>query len=236
MKNHLIFGGRMICRLACLFGTLWLCGWMVTVLPEEVTAQSVEAAASDSVSREKDQKDLLTPQTRALFEGDAHAKGQQLPVSPIPVRIHPNTRTATAFSYCPEIPLSYPLQEHLQDLCQENGVQPSLALAVIRVESNFHLDAENNGSVGLMQLNSAYASVFEMRYGIENLWNAYDNLQGGIGFLGELCQHYSVPDALMAYNLGEAGMLRAKSQGIERTAYVDRVLQFQQEYQAMLEE
>ena len=219
-----------IWRLLCLLATLCFCIWMIVFLPGQVFAVSSDTTAP-TCSQNEQAGLILNEQTRSFFETQISegVSGSHLPIPKVD-----SAESETAMKGIdPQLPLSVPLQNHLQQCCEDNQIPVSLALAVIQVESNFQLDAENNGSVGLMQLNGAYAEVFEEKYDLQDLENAYDNLTGGISFLGDLCQKYPLEQALMVYNLGEGGMLQATAKGIYRTAYVDRVLQAQQNYEAL---
>ena len=59
-------------------------------------------------------------------------------------------------AYNPAVPLSENLQCILWAACEENGVEPALALGLIEVESGFDPSADNGLCYGLMQLNRKY--------------------------------------------------------------------------------
>jgi soluble lytic murein transglycosylase-like protein len=85
---------------------------------------------------------------------------------------------------------------------REYGVDPSLVLAVISVESNFNPRALSpKGASGLMQL----LPVTAKRFGVQDIWDPVQNIRGGISYLRWLIEQYSgrLRLVLSAYNAGE---------------------------------
>jgi soluble lytic murein transglycosylase-like protein len=79
--------------------------------------------------------------------------------------------------------------------------------SVIKVESNYNPHAiSNKGALGLMQLIPATAR----RFGVSDVFNPVQNIQGGAKYLRYLLDLYSedYPLALAAYNAGEAAVAR----------------------------
>ena len=104
-------------------------------------------------------------------------------------------------------------------------VAPRLALAVIAVESNFDPNAQSpKNARGLMQLIPTTA----LRFRVKNIFDARDNLLGGLAYLRWLLSYYrgEVALAAAAYNAGEAVVDRYH--GVppypETRNYVQRVL------------
>ena len=84
---------------------------------------------------------------------------------------------------------------------QSTGLDPDLIRAVIQVESSFRTDAVSScGAQGLMQLMPGTAN--EM--GVENPFDACDNVMGGTGYLKKLLNRFGdIRLALAAYNTGQ---------------------------------
>lgn len=93
------------------------------------------------------------------------------------------------------IPLDAEVQDRLFDICDELGLNPALALALIETESNFHTDAVSSaGCYGLCQLNPVYFPS-----GLEPA----DNVEYGLRYLARNIEVYgSVAAGLCAYNAG----------------------------------
>ena len=112
----------------------------------------------------------------------------------------------------------------INKVAAEQGVDPRLVHAVIRVESNYQARARSpKGAMGLMQLMPDTAR----QYAVANPYDAAANVEGGIKHLKSLLQRFpTVALALAAYNAGEAAVLRFG--GIppyaETQNYVSRIL------------
>ena len=115
----------------------------------------------------------------------------------------------------------------VERLAPRFAVDPRLALAIVKAESNFDpfaLSARN--AQGLMQLIPETAE----RYGVRDAWNAEQNARGGLAHLRWLLQRFEGDIALVAaaYNAGE-GAVKQYS-GVppfaETREYVKRVLTF----------
>jgi soluble lytic murein transglycosylase-like protein len=106
----------------------------------------------------------------------------------------------------------------------EQGVEIPLVHSVIRAESNYNPNAVSpKGALGLMQLIPATAR----RFGVSNVFDAQENIQGGVRYLRFLLDYYEgdYTRAIAAYNAGEAAV--DKYHGIppyaETQNYVSRV-------------
>lgn len=110
-------------------------------------------------------------------------------------------------------------------LARRHGVDESLVLAVIQVESRYDAFAVSpRGAMGLMQLMPKTAA----RFSVENAFDPVANVDAGVRYLKELLERYSGQTrlALAAYNAGEEAVERHS--GIppyrETIDYVRRVL------------
>lgn len=87
------------------------------------------------------------------------------------------------------------------------GIDPQLVMAVIKAESAFNAGALSaRHAQGLMQLIPETAE----RFGVKDVWNPQQNLNGGIAYLHWLLRHFQgrVDLAVAAYNAGEAAVER----------------------------
>jgi TPR repeat protein len=117
-----------------------------------------------------------------------------------------------------------PIASMVRNLAPEYRLDPELVLAVVEVESNFNARALSpKNAQGLMQLIPATAE----RFGVEDVWDAEDNLRGGMAYLQWLLERFDgdVKLALAAYNAGENAVDRHN--GVppysETRAYVTRI-------------
>jgi len=106
----------------------------------------------------------------------------------------------------------------------QHGVDPELVRAVARAESNYNPRAVTyKGAFGLMQLLPETAK----RFGVFNVWDPQQNIEGGVKFLKFLSGMFpnNLPYVLAAYNAGENAVVRHR--GIppyrETQAYVRRI-------------
>ena len=115
----------------------------------------------------------------------------------------------------------------IKQLSQKYGVEESLIIAVARAESGFNRFAvSRKGAVGLMQLMAETA----MKYGVENRYDADQNLDAGVRHLKYLYQRYhgNIPLILAAYNAGENAVENYK--GVppykETQTFIKRVMNY----------
>ena len=112
----------------------------------------------------------------------------------------------------------------VQELAPEYGLDPSLVLEVIAIESRFDPTARSpKRAGGLMQLMPATAA----RFGVEDVMDPVQNLRGGMAYLRWLLIRFKgdLRLALAGYNAGEGAVKRFD--GIppyrETQRYVERI-------------
>lgn len=112
-----------------------------------------------------------------------------------------------------------------QEASEKYGVDLNLLTAIARQESNFDASAtSSSGAMGIMQLMPATAAGL----GVEDAYDAYENIMGGSKYISELLDRYDGDTslALAAYNAGSGNV--AKYGGIppfaETQNYVTKVL------------
>ncbi|MFZ3129840.1 MAG: lytic transglycosylase domain-containing protein [Desulfosporosinus sp.] len=116
--------------------------------------------------------------------------------------------------------------EHLiYSMAQKYGVDPTLIQQVVKAESGFNSNATSPaGAMGLMQLMPGTAAS----YGVQNAYDATQNLDGGTHFLKDLLDRFqgSIPLSLAAYNAGLGAV--EKYDGVppykETQAYVQKIM------------
>jgi len=118
-----------------------------------------------------------------------------------------------------------PYADAIEDAARRHGLDPALLAAVAQVESAFDAGAISpKGARGLLQLMPDTAR----RFGVDDAFDAMQNIDGGARYLGWLLERYggSTELALAGYNAGEGAVDRFD--GIppyrETRTYVDRVM------------
>lgn len=131
-----------------------------------------------------------------------------------------------------ECELSDDLQEYTYYLCQHNGVEFELVMAVMCTESAFDPAAvSGTGDYGLMQINEIVLPELTDKLGITDITDPYQNIRGGVYLLGGYAAKYDDPArVLMAYNMGDYGSSALWEEGIHTTAYTEKVLAKYKEY------
>jgi soluble lytic murein transglycosylase-like protein len=119
------------------------------------------------------------------------------------------------------------LGQYVRETAEHYQVDPLLVRSVIEVESNYDQFAVSaKGAQGLMQLMPDTAR----RLGVQNSFNPYENIDGGVRYLKYLLGLFGdqeTPEklALAAYNAGEGAVI--KHGGVppyrETTQYVSKV-------------
>jgi soluble lytic murein transglycosylase-like protein len=99
------------------------------------------------------------------------------------------------------------IDDAVERIAAQHRLRPELIHSVIQVESNYNPNAISSaGALGLMQLIPATAR----RFGVNNVFNPLENIQGGARYLRYLLDLYKgdYPLALAAYNAGEGAVAR----------------------------
>ena len=120
---------------------------------------------------------------------------------------------AVGFSFnCVSRVYLYPLKhkDYVFDSANYYGLDPLLIFSVIKVESDFDVNAKSNaGAIGLMQITSDTGKYVADMQGIVNydLTNAKTNIEFGCFYLKYLILKFEYLDtALCAYNAGEGNV------------------------------
>lgn len=94
----------------------------------------------------------------------------------------------------------------IEYICNENGVDPKLVNAMVKIESNFDPEATSRcGAMGLMQLMPETAKGL----GVDDAYDIYENLNGGIKMIKGLMDRFdqNIKFALAAYNAGSGRVI-----------------------------
>lgn len=125
---------------------------------------------------------------------------------------------------------------------QQFNLRPSLLLAVISKESNFHqFSVGTHQDRGYMQvipsterfIMRAYGDALGMKYNPKQIFDPEYNLGLGAAYLGDMMTRYGdAHRALTEYNRGEGGAHRVfQNNGSYGTSYSRKVLELEQQYQ-----
>ncbi|OGQ50756.1 MAG: hypothetical protein A3J24_12975 [Deltaproteobacteria bacterium RIFCSPLOWO2_02_FULL_53_8] len=116
------------------------------------------------------------------------------------------------------------------------GVDPSLAKAIVKAESDFDANAVSAaGAKGLMQLMPDTAKLLR----VKDVFSPEENVDGGVRYLKYLLKlfSYDVKLAVAAYNAGENAVIKygAVPPYAETRTYVKRVTRYYKLYKASAE-
>lgn len=113
----------------------------------------------------------------------------------------------------------------VKQVAGKHRIDPELVHIVIRAESNYDAFAISSaGAMGLMQLMPATA----LQYGVRNVFDAAQNIEGGVRYLKDLVKLYNGQTKLVlaAYNAGQEAV--RKYRGIppypETKAYIAGIM------------
>jgi soluble lytic murein transglycosylase-like protein len=107
----------------------------------------------------------------------------------------------------PEKPAAQGIDEAVEQIAERESLRPELIHSVIKVESNYNPYAVSpKGALGMMQLIPSTAR----RFGVANVFNPLENIEGGAKYLKYLLElyHNDYALALAAYNAGENAVAR----------------------------
>lgn len=129
------------------------------------------------------------------------------------------------------IPLSKRLQEYTYSLCEENGLDYEMLLAIMDQESDYRERViSKTNDYGIMQINKTNHEWLEKELGITDFLDPEQNIRAGVRVITGLTGKYQDPhQVLMAYNLGDAGAKRLWGQG-KKTSEYSRSIMAKAEY------
>lgn len=137
-----------------------------------------------------------------------------------------------AGGYLPEC-----MQQFTYIICQQNGVDYALVLAIIEVESGYKWDAySKEGSQGYMQVNVKWHEDRMERLNVDNVENPYFNIMVAVDYLAELQGRFDTEaEMLTAYNYGVSGAYKhVWNKGLTETEYSKAVQQAKQRIEKQL--
>jgi len=109
------------------------------------------------------------------------------------------------------------IDEYINQVAKENGIDPDLVRAIIQVESSWNPDAarvEPNGykSIGLMQVTIQAARDVGYRGSEEGLFNPMTNIKYGVKYLRRMLNMFNgnIYKAIAAYNAGPGNVRRGR--------------------------
>lgn len=92
---------------------------------------------------------------------------------------------------------------YVSNASEEYALDEDLIYAVIETESMYDPEAYNeSGCCGLMQVSKKWHQDRMDRLGVEDLFDAEENILVGCDYLSELLEDYELEFALMVYNQG----------------------------------
>ena len=108
-----------------------------------------------------------------------------------------------------DVPLDKDLQNHIMDICEERGIDPRVAFAMIKCESGFRAETTGDGgnSLGLMQIQPRWHYARMERLGCDNLLDPYQNVTVGLDLFGDLLKHYGNGGGSYANEMIAAGQI-----------------------------
>ena len=135
-----------------------------------------------------------------------------------------------------DIPLSDSLQRYIYEICADEGVPVTLALAMIEHESGFNQEViSSTDDYGLMQINAINHEWLEEKYRVADFLNPYQNAFCGITIIGSYIEKYGdYGKALMAYNMGDYGAQKSWENGVTSSSYSTTILDLMQKYEEVL--
>ena len=140
------------------------------------------------------------------------------------------------YSYRLDLPISYEIQDYLYKRCEEEGIEYSLALAIIECESDFTVDSIGaTNDYGLFQINGSNYYYLQRDLGIDNLLDPYQNIDCGLYMLKQYWTE-DIHHTLMCYNAGASVGNYWWETGTTSTYYTERVMEKKQYWEEQIEQ
>jgi soluble lytic murein transglycosylase-like protein len=151
--------------------------------------------------------DQPTPVTGPAMLGELHSLTQQLEATrgELAVARLQLERANAIIDYSGRYNIPAPLAEAIYDVALSEGVDPSLAFPLVRLESGFNPKAQSKvGAIGLTQVLPSTARLYEPGLTVQQLYDRDTNLRLGFRYLRDLLDRYgaNLRLALLAYNRG----------------------------------
>lgn len=143
--------------------------------------------------------------TPNLYEGPKDIEIETLPIETVEAHpIEPET-TTVAFVPCEDIPLPDEMQTYIYNKCKRYGIPYDLALAVIKTESEFQIDAvgDDGAAIGLCQIWPYWWGALADEKNL-NIYEPTDNVELMLIILRDNLDYCNgnVTMALQMYNTG----------------------------------
>ena len=116
----------------------------------------------------------------------------------------------------------------IYDIAREEGIHPSLAFQLVKVESGFRMVRSNREAIGYTQLRLATARTLDRNVSEEALYDRETNLRLGFRYLKQLLGQFDqdLQMALLAYNRGPTRVMELLTSGEDPSnGYAEAVLQ-----------
>lgn len=119
------------------------------------------------------------------------------------------------------------IQRYLYSLCKKRGLDYSILLALIEIESGFSSSARSaQNAQGYMQIIPKWHKPLMRKLGVTDLYDAKGNLEVGTAILAAHLEDYGGDylKALTAYNLGGGGAAKIFAKGKQGNQYAYHIV------------
>lgn len=174
--------------------------------PEEARAASADAMPAVV----EEAPFYIRGEARRLYEELAEAKGQ------LALANAQLERARQVMKFSSEYRIGADLAGLIFDVALAEGIDPTLAFQLVKVESNFNQRATSPvGAVGLAQVMVGTARYFEPGISRDDLYDAETNLRVGFRYLRALINENDgdVRTALLIYNRGPVAVEASRAAG-----------------------
>ena len=226
------------------YGNYIAAGVLTLVILAVVTTAAVKLSAEDKPQPES--KSSQTAQTIIVPQETATTETMEEIAYPFNLMSHDWGADDVAGWKPYQIPAEYEkaggylpecMQQFTYIICQQNGVDYALVLAIIEVESGYKWDAySKEGSQGYMQVNVKWHEDRMKRLNVDNVENPYFNIMVAADYLAELQGRFDTEaEVLTAYNYGVSGAYKhVWNKGLTETEYSKAVQQAKQRIEKQL--